>query len=106
MSHGVECGTPSRYFARRSVRVTPEMAASPYGEAGEIFVGATTADFFQNIVLMLDDVLTRDQRAEMETVYGIVDGQPDMSPFADLLVVHELAHLFHVQVRSISPGCG
>lgn len=74
-----------------------------YAAEVEIFVGATTADFFQHIVGMLDDVLTRDQRAEMEAVYGVVSGQSDMSTFADLLVVHELAHLFHVQVPFAFP---
>jgi hypothetical protein len=66
-------------------------------------VGAETARFFQNMTLMLDETLTSSQRAEMEAVYGMVDGRPDMSPFADLLVVHELGHLFHEQVPFAFP---
>lgn len=47
---------------------------------------------------MLDGVLTPAQRAEAEATYGTVDGRLDMSPFADLIAVHELGHLFHEQV--------
>jgi len=75
----------------------------PYGMphfvgATTIVVGAETGGFFQSIILMLDETLTPAQRSEMEAVYGVADGQPDLSPFADLLVVHELGHLFHEQV--------
>jgi len=70
----------------------------PHHGGGDIFVGATTADFIQGIVGMLDGVLDDEARTEMERVYGTLDGRPDASEFADLLVVHELAHLFHVQV--------
>ena len=69
-----------------------------YGSAGEIFVGAQTADFLRDIAALLDEVLTRDQRAEVGSVYGAADGRPDLSAFTDLLVVHELGHLFHEQV--------
>ncbi len=67
-----------------------------YGGMGNIFVGATTAEFFQGIVGLLDGVLDDQARTEMDNVYGKVDGEPDVSEFADLLVVHELAHLYHV----------
>jgi hypothetical protein len=70
----------------------------PHHGGGDIFVGTTTAEFFQGIVGMLDGVLDDEARTEMERVYGTLDGRPDASEFADLLVVHELAHLFHVQV--------
>lgn len=68
-----------------------------------LVVGAQTAGFFQNIGRMLDDVLTPEQRAEMEAFYGTVDGQINIAPFADLLVVHELGHLFHEQVPFAFP---
>ncbi|MGH3087294.1 MAG: hypothetical protein ACRDSJ_08250 [Rubrobacteraceae bacterium] len=63
-----------------------------------LIVGEKPADFWQGVVRMLDDVLTPAQRAEAEAVYGVVDGRIDIAPFADLLVVHELGHLFHEQV--------
>jgi hypothetical protein len=68
-----------------------------YGGAGDIFVGAAAADFFQGIVGLLDGVLNDEARTEMANVYGTADGELDVSEFADLLVVHELAHLYHVQ---------
>jgi hypothetical protein len=74
-----------------------------YTEEGEIIVGDEPADFWQGVTLMLDGVLTRAQRAEAEATYGTVDGRIDMAPFADLLVVHELGHLFHVQVPFAFP---
>ena len=63
-------------------------------------VGAQMADFFRGISRMLDGVLTPVQRAEMETVYGRHHGRRPTrhGPFADLLVVHELGHLYHEQV--------
>ena len=71
----------------------------PHSAEGDtLIVGARTAEFFQSIGRMLDDVVAPEQRAEMESIYGTVDGQPNMTPFADLLVVHELGHLFHEQV--------
>ena len=76
----------------------------PHSAEGEtLIVGAATADFFQSIGRMLDDVLTPKQRAEMEAFYGMVDGKISMAPFADLLVVHELGHLFHEQVPFVFP---
>jgi hypothetical protein len=67
-------------------------------ESERLVVGEKPADFLQDVVKMLDYVLTPTQRAEMEAVYGTLDGQIDVDPFADLLVVHELGHLFHEQV--------
>src|SRR5215211_8558497 len=70
----------------------------PHSAEGQtLVVGAATTDFFQSIGRMLDDVLTPEQRAEMEAFYGTVEGKISMAPFADLLVVHELGHLFHEQ---------
>jgi len=40
----------------------------------------------------------------LEAVYGTLEsGRLDVSAFADLLVVHELAHLFHAQVPFTFP---
>ena len=74
-----------------------------YTERDTIIVSAGPADFWQGVVRMLDGVLTQDQRAEVETVYGMADGKPDMSAYADLIAVHELGHLFHEQVPFAFP---
>src|SRR5215213_11196662 len=56
----------------------------PHSAEGDtLIVGARTAEFFQSIGRMLDDVVAPEQRAEMESIYGTVDGQPNMTPFAD-----------------------
>ncbi len=68
-----------------------------------LVVGEKPADFWQDVIQMLDDVLMPTQRAEMEAIYGMVNGQIDVAPFADLLVVHELGHLFHEQVPFTFP---
>lgn len=71
----------------------------PHTAGGDtLVVGDGPADFWQGVVRMLDDVLTSAQRAELEDVYGAVDGRLDIAPFADLIVIHELGHLFHEQV--------
>ena len=74
-----------------------------YTERDTIIVSAGPADFWQGVVRMPDGILTQDQRAEVETVYGTADGKPDMSAFADLIAVHELGHLFHEQVPFAFP---
>ncbi|MGH2560773.1 MAG: hypothetical protein ACRDJH_17045 [Thermomicrobiales bacterium] len=38
-----------------------------------------------------------DQMPTLQAVYGTADGAIDLSPFFDLLTVHELAHQFHDQ---------
>jgi len=87
----------------------PEHAAIPlYGmphHAGRetIVVGDEPAGFWQGVVGMLDGVLTPARRAEAEATYGTVDGRIDISTFADLIAVHELGHLFHVQVPFAFP---
>lgn len=75
------------------------MYGMPHTAGGEtLVVGEKPADFWQDVIQMLDYVLTPTQRVEMEALYGVVGGQIDVDPFADLLVVHELGHLFHEQV--------
>jgi hypothetical protein len=71
----------------------------PHTTGGDtLVVGNEPADFWQGVVRMLDDTLTPAQRAELEGVYGVVDGRFDIAGFADLIVIHELGHLFHEQV--------
>jgi hypothetical protein len=71
----------------------------PHTARGEaLVVGETPADFWQGVLHLLDDVLTSAQRAETEALYGVVNGQLNVAPLADLIVVHELGHLFHEQV--------
>jgi hypothetical protein len=66
--------------------------------AEALVVGTQPADFWQVVTHMLDGVLTADQRTDLAAVYGTVDGDLNIAPFADLLVIHELGHLFHEQV--------
>jgi hypothetical protein len=75
----------------------------PHSDGGRIFIGTEPADFWRGAVGMLDGALTRDQRAEIESVYGTADGRIDMNAFADLIAVHELGHLFHEQVPFAFP---
>jgi len=76
----------------------------PHYTAGDtIVVGTEPAGFWQGVVGMLGGVLPANQRAEIETIYGTVDGRIDMSEFADLIAVHELGHLFHEQVPFTFP---
>jgi hypothetical protein len=72
-------------------------------EGQALVMGDEPADFWQGVISMIDDILAPAQRAEMEAVYGIADGQINIAPFADLIVVHELAHLFHEQVPFAFP---
>ena len=74
-----------------------------YAGREAIVVGDEPAGFWQGVVGMLDGVLTPAQRAEAQATYGTVDGRIDMSAFADLIVVHELGHLFHEQVPFAFP---
>jgi hypothetical protein len=68
-----------------------------------IVMGDEPAGFWQGVVELLDGVLTPTQRAEVKATYGTVDGRIDMSAFANLIVVHELGHLFHEQVPFAFP---
>ncbi|MGH2488824.1 MAG: hypothetical protein ACRDFR_04320 [Candidatus Limnocylindria bacterium] len=72
----------------------PLYGMAHYGEGGAIWVPATYADLFAEIVgLTLEDV-PPDEGHRFLNVYG---DPPMTQPFVDLLSVHELAHLYHEQ---------
>jgi hypothetical protein len=74
-----------------------------HAEGQAIIVGDEPDAFSRGVVRILDGVLTPVRRAEAEAAYGTADGGIDVAPFADLLVVHELGHLFHAQVPFAFP---
>jgi hypothetical protein len=66
-----------------------------------IVVGSIPAPFFAEIFAFLEPDFSESTRRRLRDVYGdppIVDG------FADLLAVHELGHLFHVQAGFWKPA--
>ncbi|MCL4870834.1 MAG: hypothetical protein KJ063_17895 [Anaerolineae bacterium] len=92
--------SPADWFAYTTY---PLYGMPHYTARDTIIMGDEPASFWQGVVGMLDGVLNPTQRAEAETTYGTVDGQFDMSTFADLIAVHELGHLFHEQVPFAFP---
>jgi hypothetical protein len=65
-----------------------------YGEGGLIWVPATDAELFADLVRMTLEDAPDDERQSFVKVYG---DPPNVQSFVDLLCVHELAHLYHVQ---------
>jgi hypothetical protein len=59
-------------------------------EARELVVAGESADFWRGFVPLLGPPASL--YAEVEEVYG---QEPDLSPFFNLLAVHELGHAFH-----------
>jgi len=64
-----------------------------FGADGLIFVAATPPPLFADVAAMVDQDATGEHRQALLRVYG--EGL-DLSPFMDLLPVHELAHLAHL----------
>ena len=64
------------------------------GNENVIYVAASDSDLFDDILLLTQKHLPDDERVSFEAVYG---GPPDLRPFADLLAIHELAHLYHLE---------
>jgi hypothetical protein len=63
-------------------------------EDDAIVVGSEPSPFFDELVAMLRPQLSETDRNDLDNVYG----EPaDVSRFSDLLAVHELGHVFHVQ---------
>ncbi|HEY3084153.1 MAG TPA: hypothetical protein VGK28_01735 [Candidatus Dormibacteraeota bacterium] len=66
-----------------------------------IVVGGVPARFFGQIVEFLRPDLSEATLADFEAVYG---SPPNVNAFADLLALHELGHLFHVQAGFWTAG--
>jgi len=62
-----------------------------------IVVGTQPAAFFAGFIALLDEVLEPGQRAVLDATYSADGSQRSLVPFIDLLAIHELGHLFHVQ---------
>lgn len=63
-----------------------------------LVVGSERGAFFDTIVDRVVEDLGDGARRELALMYPAVDGGIDVAPFANLLVIHELAHLFEFQV--------
>lgn len=61
-----------------------------FGAGGLVFVAATPPPLFADVAAMVDQDASDEHRAALRRVYG---AELDLTPFVDLLPVHELAHL-------------
>jgi hypothetical protein len=66
-----------------------------------IVAGSVAAPFFGEIVDLLQPDLSEATRLRLQDVYGT---PPMVDGFADLLAIHELGHLFHVQAGFWKPA--
>lgn len=66
-----------------------------------IVIGSLAAPFFDEIVEVLRPAASPETWTRMQAVYG---DPPTVDQFADLLAIHELGHLFHVQAGFWTPG--
>jgi hypothetical protein len=78
-------------LARRKVYGFPH----PGADRITIFVAATDSPLFDSALELLLDDLPASERPTFDMVYG---SPPELGRFVDLLSLHELAHLFHLQV--------
>jgi hypothetical protein len=65
-----------------------------FSDKGVIYVAASDSDLFDDILQLTLNHLPDEERVAFEAVYG---APPELGPFADLLSVHELTHLYHAQ---------
>jgi hypothetical protein len=70
-------------------------------EAVRVVVAAENNPMWRGIAGMLSQA--PEPATALAAVYGTPGGELDLSPFFDLLAVHELAHLFHEQAPSSFP---
>jgi hypothetical protein len=64
-----------------------------FGADGQVFVAATPPPLFEDLAAMVAADASAEHGAALRRVYG---DPLDLSPFMDLLPVHELAHLSHL----------
>lgn len=69
----------------------------PNADMGNIVVAGERSELSREIVAGIGSLLPEWLPA-LEAVYGSPDGEIDVTPFFDVLVVHELAHIFHMAV--------
>jgi len=83
-----------------SQRASSSLYGMPYYDAGNLFLAGEPSD----LTARLEEVTRSAPPAaarELEQVYGT--GADRLAPFADLLIVHELAHAFHDGVPFVFP---
>jgi hypothetical protein len=83
-----------------SERASNPLYGMPYYSAGNLFLAGEPSD----LVGRLEEVASSAPPAaaqELDQVYGT--GADRLAPFADLLVIHELAHAFHDGVPFVFP---
>jgi len=83
-----------------SQRASNPLYGMPYYDAGNLFLAGEPSD----LIARLEEVAgaaPRQAAQELEKVYGT--GADRLEPFADMLVVHELAHAFHDGVPFVFP---
>jgi hypothetical protein len=83
-----------------SERASNPSYVMPYYDAGNLFLTGEPSD----LTARLEEVASSAPPAaarELDDVYGT--GEDRMSPFVDMLVVHELAHAFHDGVPFVFP---
>ncbi|MGH8971829.1 MAG: hypothetical protein ACRD0C_01310 [Acidimicrobiia bacterium] len=66
----------------------------PHYAQGNLYLAGGRAEFWQGLAQVIADRAGPAQRARFARVYGRPSGEADLSPFFDLLAVHELAHAF------------
>lgn len=100
-------------FSRRHSRINvlvlsaeqwPDLTSYPvygmphYTDPHTLIVAGENNDLWRGMVPPLN-ILSLPMSEALRNAYGRPDGPVDVSPFFDLLVVHELAHLFHEQAN-------
>jgi hypothetical protein len=68
----------------------------------QLVVAGQTSVYWQNLVPQ-DGVAQPEYIRSVRNVYGASDGSINLSPFFDLLALHELGHAFHLDVPSYFP---
>lgn len=73
-----------------------------YADHSTLVVAGQGSDFWQSMSPPVE-ALPPDAARAMRNAYGQPDGSVNLSPFFDLLAVHELSHLFQFQAGSKFP---
>lgn len=73
-----------------------------YTEARTIALAGLDSIFWQSL-LPTPGTLPRADEEAMHSAYGQPDGSLNLSPFFDLLAVHEMGHVFHLQAACHFP---
>jgi hypothetical protein len=95
-----ECAVVVLDRADWSQRASNPLYGMPYYDAGNLFLAGKPSDLTARLEEVASSAPPEATRV-LEHVYGT--GVDRLTPFADLLVVHELAHAFHDGVPFVFP---